>query len=88
MTYLRQEYENFPVQVGGYDVPSSLELSPYLVLKSVTLSLSYSSHSKGLWLWKKDSEALSVFVCFQLLLLKELWRPTQRHDRVVNLLGK
>ena len=70
-TYLRQEYGTFSVEVGRYDVSSSLEWSPYLVLKGVTFSPPHSSDSKVHWLWKKDSEALSVSVRFQLLYVKE-----------------
>ena len=70
-TYLRQEYGTFSVEVGRYDVPSSLEFSSNLVLKGMTLSPSHSSDSKVHWLWKKDSEALPVSVRFQLLFLKE-----------------
>lgn len=86
VNYLRQEHGHFPGLVGQFDAVLSLELSSHLLVKGV--SVPYKSDQKVSWLWNRESIALSVSVCFQLLLLKELWRPTRKHDRVVTLKGK
>ena len=58
----------------------SVEFPSNLVVEGLNV---FSCDPKDCMLWKKDLVALPVSARFHLLHLKELWRPTRRHDRVV-----